>query len=245
MHRFLLFVLAGPLASWGETSNGQHRPSADRPTKSAVLGMLAAARGVPRGDPEIPALGDALGYAVRVDRAGVLVSDYHTTHTPIGDPEQNRWRTRACELATNKINTSITAREYRADAVYTIALWSRDGRTDRLDQLATALRKPVWALYLGRKSCPLGIPLRPEIREAETLEEALHSDLPVHGLIWPTGRPGSGAIYHDTDAPGQASWVIERVAVDRPSATAWRAFQTRPERVAAEAGRPPRPEDFF
>lgn len=45
---YLLFQLYGPLASWGDIAVGEYRPSYERPSKSAVLGLLAGARGVKR-----------------------------------------------------------------------------------------------------------------------------------------------------------------------------------------------------
>ena len=41
MSELLVFRLFGPLASWGEIAVGQVRPSAVRPTRSALLGLLA------------------------------------------------------------------------------------------------------------------------------------------------------------------------------------------------------------
>lgn len=45
---YLLFQLYGPVSSWGDIAVGEYRPSYERPSKSAVLGLLAAARGVKR-----------------------------------------------------------------------------------------------------------------------------------------------------------------------------------------------------
>jgi len=41
-----------------------------------------------------------------------------------------------------------------------------------LPEMEAALRRPVFTLYLGRKSCPLGLPPDPLIAEAQTLEAA-------------------------------------------------------------------------
>ncbi len=50
MARFLLFQLAGPLASWGEIAIGEDRHSAPYPGRSAVLGILASALGIRRAE---------------------------------------------------------------------------------------------------------------------------------------------------------------------------------------------------
>ena len=57
--------------------------------------------------------------------------------------------------------------------MFTIALWVKPNTPHSLDQLKGALEKPVFTLYLGRKSCPLGVPLEPQVVQAVTIREAL------------------------------------------------------------------------
>ncbi|MFX0575043.1 type I-E CRISPR-associated protein Cas5/CasD [Nocardia nepalensis] len=82
----LLIRLAGPLQAWGTLSKFRHRDTdPDRPTKSGVIGLLAAADGHDRSGTN-PAYPDALPletlaalrFGIRADRPGVLVRDYHT-----------------------------------------------------------------------------------------------------------------------------------------------------------------------
>lgn len=72
----LLVRLAGPLQSWGTASHFAHRDTRNRPTKSGVIGLCAAALGRPRDEP----LGDlaTVLFGVRADRPGTLLRDYHT-----------------------------------------------------------------------------------------------------------------------------------------------------------------------
>ncbi|MFC4467749.1 type I-E CRISPR-associated protein Cas5/CasD [Streptomyces xiangluensis] len=72
----LLIRLSAPLQSWGAVSRFSHRDTHSRPTKSAVIGMCAAALGHDRPTPLGP-LAD-LRFAVRADRPGTPVRDYHT-----------------------------------------------------------------------------------------------------------------------------------------------------------------------
>ena len=89
----LLVRLGGPLQSWGVASRfAARRDSHGRPTKSAVIGMCAAAMGLPRsmpleepeGAPTGPLKPTVLGelartvFGVRADHPGVLIRDYHT-----------------------------------------------------------------------------------------------------------------------------------------------------------------------
>ena len=48
MSSVLVLRLEGPLQSWGERSRWDVRETADRPTKSAVIGLLGAALGLKR-----------------------------------------------------------------------------------------------------------------------------------------------------------------------------------------------------
>ena len=50
MRDYLVFQLYGQLASWGDIAVGETRPSALTPTKSAILGLVAAALRLKRPD---------------------------------------------------------------------------------------------------------------------------------------------------------------------------------------------------
>ena len=83
MREFLVFRLYGPLAAWGDIAVGEQRPTTPHPSKSAILGLVAAALGIRRDEEERQqALAEGYGYAVRVDASGVLLRDYHTTQIP-------------------------------------------------------------------------------------------------------------------------------------------------------------------
>ena len=72
----LLIRLQGPLQSWGTRSRFDHRDTWPYPTKSGVVGLLAAALGRDRRE-DVSDLA-ALRMGVRVDRKGVLKVDYQT-----------------------------------------------------------------------------------------------------------------------------------------------------------------------
>ena len=64
----LLLRLAAPLQSWGAESKFDTRRTGREPTKSGVIGLLAAALGIRRdADAEIQGLSAALRFGVRVD----------------------------------------------------------------------------------------------------------------------------------------------------------------------------------
>ncbi|MEW5355802.1 type I-E CRISPR-associated protein Cas5/CasD [Streptomyces sp. 16-176A] len=73
----VLFIrLAGPLQSWGITGRFARRDTHSRPTKSGVIGLCAAALGLPREEP-LGELAEML-FGVRADRPGTPLRDYHT-----------------------------------------------------------------------------------------------------------------------------------------------------------------------
>src|SRR5208337_1142437 len=167
---FLLFRLSGPLASWGEIAVGERRSSWPRPSKSAVLGLVAAALGYDRHDTKAHALlNDGLHFAVRVDStmrgftagsgadSGLKpLRDYHTAQVPSAR-RGKKWATRAEELREGQLNTILSERWYWTNMTATAAVWwkQRGAEQPPLAEIESALREPVFALYLGRKSCPL------------------------------------------------------------------------------------------
>lgn len=191
MRDYLIFQLYGPLASWGEIAVGESRHTGIAPSKSAVLGLLAAALGLRRPDTardaasaaqwerEHQALAEAYGMAVKLTQAGLPLTDFHTAEVPKGSGFATRrdeiLAVREQKLSGTKFSgTILSRRDYRQDAYAAVALWARDGAPYTLSALRDTLLEPGFALYLGRKSCPLALPLNPAIRAAEGFEHALH-----------------------------------------------------------------------
>ena len=171
---FLLFRLYGPMAAWGTIAVGQERPSDAHPSKSALLGLLAAAMGVRRHQDEVhQRMTAAYGFTVRVDAPGTLLRDYHTVQVPPTRRQVVHY-TRRDELHAETLNTILSSREYRCNALYTVALWLRDAATApfSLDDLIAGLHRPHFPLYLGRKSCPLALPVQAIRITAADLEAA-------------------------------------------------------------------------
>jgi CRISPR system Cascade subunit CasD len=177
MRRFLVFRLYGPLAAWGDIAVGEQRPTTPHPSKSAILGLLAAALGIRRHeDDQHQSLADGYGYAVRVDAGGVLLRDYHTTQIPESTSRLRHLRTRRDETQDRgNLYTVLSTRDYRCDGLYTVCLWQRGDAAPSPESLAEALRRPRLPLYLGRKSCPLALPLLAKCITAETFEAAFES----------------------------------------------------------------------
>lgn len=134
----LLIRLAGPMQSWGTTSRFDQRDTGKEPSKSGVIGLLAAALGIDRENwIDLEPL-TQLTMGVRHDRPGVLRRDYQTAQNIISAD-----RSKVHE-------TAVTKRDYLADAAFLVGLESPDRAL--LERAHAALQNPVWPLALGRKS---------------------------------------------------------------------------------------------
>lgn len=180
MTKYLLFRLYGPMASWGDIAVGEVRPSFTHPSKSAVLGLVAAALGLRRDDEQSQrSLAGSFGFAVRVESLGVPLVDYHTVQVPPSGAGKRRriYATRKDELTTvrrDDLSTILSRRDYRMDALATPVLWALGPAPPfGLEEIVAALERPKFVLYLGRKSCPLALPLEAQIVVAESITEAL------------------------------------------------------------------------
>ncbi|HXC75807.1 MAG TPA: type I-E CRISPR-associated protein Cas5/CasD, partial [Candidatus Acidoferrum sp.] len=143
----LLLRLAGPLQSWGSSSRFIRRTTEDAPTKSGIIGLVAAAQGRRRSDSIEDLVNIRLG--VRIDQPGELVRDFQSALKP------------------GERNASISNRYYLADAAFLVAI---EGDQALLEGMTQALRHPVFPLALGRRSCPPAGPLVIGLRDAEFTE---------------------------------------------------------------------------
>lgn len=174
MPRYLTFALVAPLASFGAIAVGERRSGWDRPGRSAVLGLVGACLGLRRDDDAgQDALSYGYGVALLCHSPGRLLADYHTTQVP-STRRGRRFATRADELRQPELNTILSRRDYRSGAWHLGAIWPRsDVPHWSLEELAEAMRRPSFTPYLGRKSCPLGVPLCPVIEDAADAPTAL------------------------------------------------------------------------
>jgi len=249
MNQYMIFQVYGPMASWGETAVGEYRPSSPRPTRSAVFGLLAAALGIDRNrDVEILALERGYWFAVHVEQPGTLLRDYHTIQT-CTTPGRTaaRFASRSAELdrPRHKLNTMISLRDYRADSLALVCLWPRAPQPAvSLEQLQQALRTPVFTLYLGRKSCPPGLPLAPTLIEAEDLVAALKRFRSAQSNIVPGSLyRAEPELYWDADAPVEQEAAHQVTRRDRVLSRMRWQFSSRVENYAVVTMGLPREED--
>lgn len=184
----LLLLLKGPLQSWGDESRYATRATNSTPSKSGVIGLLAAAQGRQRTDP-IEDLVE-LDFAVRVDQSGTLLRDYQTAQP---------WQKHPNASAT------LVTRHFLSDAAFVAAIGSEDKAL--LEGLQENLRKPAYPLFLGRRSCPapvnldLGIVDKPVVEALQdhdqwhaTLMHQKERGQTVELPIYRDGKPGETGV---------------------------------------------------
>lgn len=142
----LMLRLAAPLQAWGTESKFDIRQTGKEPSKSGVIGLLAAALGRKR-DADLSDLSH-LKFGVRVDKEGKLLRDFQMVQEKVKKPY-------------------LTNRYYLADAVFLVALECEDDAF--LADIEEALKTPAYPLFLGRRSCPPTLPLVLGIRDTDLL----------------------------------------------------------------------------
>lgn len=158
--------LEGPLQSWGERSRWTVRDTRTEPTKSGVIGIIAAASGWgldDEGDANSAALARELGMGVRVERPGQVIRDYHTV---VGGVLSAQGKVKIT-ATTREPETVVSERYYLSDACFLVAL---AGPAEKLEQARDALRDPTWPPFLGRRSCPPSAPTTPAHPEQDSIE---------------------------------------------------------------------------
>ncbi|MDH2392229.1 type I-E CRISPR-associated protein Cas5/CasD [Streptomyces sp. HNM0663] len=184
-HAVLALRLAAPLQSWGGPSRYNWRETRPQPTKSGVLGLLAAAEGRDREASLTDLIGLQLG--VRADQPGTLLRDYHTYSDYRGLPLLSA-KTNAKGQQTRttpRKYTGVTRRFYLQDAAFVAAL---RGPKPLLQALEEAVRNPVHPLSLGRRSCPPTGPVSLGLHPDATLENVLRE------VPWQAGRHRRGQV---------------------------------------------------
>lgn len=126
----LLLRLAGPMQSWGMKGRFTRRTTELQPTKSGIVGLLAAAVGRRRTDPVEDLAGLRMG--VRVEQPGRLLRDFQTA-SRVG------------------VTAPLSYRYYLSDAIFLAAV---EGSEELLSGIESALYAPKFPLYLGRRAFP-------------------------------------------------------------------------------------------
>ncbi|GAA3592595.1 type I-E CRISPR-associated protein Cas5/CasD [Klugiella xanthotipulae] len=232
----LLIPLSGPLQSWGSSSRFATRATEKAPTKSGVIGLLAAARGLRRTDPLAELL--TLSFGVRVDQPGKIVRDFQTERSLDGS-----------------VSMPLSYRYYLGDATFLAGVESPD--LTLLEALQQNLKQPRFPLYLGRRSCPPAGPVWASVvpeNLVDALTDAEWRATAVHRAAHRTQETVTLQLLVDAEAtdPSAETYRDEPVSFNPERREyAWRKVRSsdvvvrNPDYVPSHSGRPSHdPTDF-
>ncbi|MFF5931604.1 type I-E CRISPR-associated protein Cas5/CasD [Streptomyces hydrogenans] len=215
----LILRLAGLQQSWGERGVFHHRDTTAFPTRSALIGMFAAAAGRTRQEaltpyhqlPGSPSHHD-LTFTIRIDSPGTLHRDFHTVGG--GHPPERRLRTAAGSTRTAATSTLVTYRTYLTGAVFTVAV---EGPHALIAHIADTLEHPHFALFLGRRNCLPDTPLVLNPHSPDPVTE-LHETVPLTLPAPPPDPNGHVPItfVHEHPTPQHTSALPDRESNSEP-----------------------------
>ncbi|MGO8685452.1 MAG: type I-E CRISPR-associated protein Cas5/CasD [Thermoleophilia bacterium] len=163
----LALRLEGTLQAWGDSSRWSVRDTRPEPTKSAVIGIIAACFGWrldAEGDRRVAELARSLRMGIRADREGIVLRDYHTVGGTRSGSETPWTGLLTAEgkvkrnPASPGLHTEVSERNYLSDGCYLVAV---EGTAAIIEEIEHALVRPLWPPFLGRKSCVPTAPLYP------------------------------------------------------------------------------------
>lgn len=140
------------------------------PTKSAIIGLIASALGLPRKSEKLTDLYNTLTTKYKVIHNGQIFDDFQTIK-PLKSQKNymNKFYTR------NQFNTVgggirdgqlVKNIQYLQDSEFEVYVGSKN--TDLLHNIFDAIRNPEYALYFGKRSC---IPNKPIVTEFKLFSE--------------------------------------------------------------------------
>ena len=224
--KHLALYLRAPLQSWGASSKFGDRGTFDAPTRSGLLGLIAAACGIDKNDEardrEWLARTSRLSLEVVGFKRGDRMTDYHTVGARYDkdDPWQRRMIPTTADGKPR--GTDLTHRDYLLDSVFGAVLSGDDAL---VAEMATALANPVWGVWLGRKNC---IPTEPVFAGVFESAETARAGLAVRWCrsaerAGKTGGEPTAAFSVVEALPGETDETV----LDVPVSFAKREFHAR------------------
>ncbi|MFG6082831.1 type I-E CRISPR-associated protein Cas5/CasD [Paracoccus litorisediminis] len=175
MADYVTFNLVAAMGAFGGPAGIGHRPTAEFPGRSMVLGLIGACLGIRREDRAGQERLSGLSVTVGILGESGFMRDFQTAQgVPDAAIRHAQTRRDALGALRPQDNATLSVRDYRSDCAFSVAI----GRAEQPDQIARLLDHPVFTPYLGRKACPLSAPMHPHIVWAEDCVEALRMQPP-------------------------------------------------------------------
>jgi CRISPR system Cascade subunit CasD len=231
----LSFYLDAPMQSWGASSKYQYRETNSFPTKSAIIGIIAAAMGIDKHaadeSTKLAPLTELLLTVVKIGKTSSRLTDFHTIGGGYDKSASLREKMSIPQKASGApFGTVITRRSYLTDAAFIAIL---EGDSAILEEASAALLNPKWGVWFGRKNCLPATPLTPTIAGnrstalAEILEaipglEPLTLDsceyqeehpIPADGVFYQSDQPVAYGQHH---GPIPAAYRARPIRQHRP-----------------------------
>lgn len=193
--RHLILKLDGVMQAWGGHTYEDYRPTELFPTRSGLVGLLAACVGIERNEYErLQSLAKSLTFTVRAESrnasaCSTRILDFHTV--------QNARKVDGSEREA----PIVSKRQYLCDSVFTVAVGQTSNAEFGLEAIAAAVKRPVFTPFLGRRSCPLSRPLFETWIDAENGIEAIRAYGGTEGVIYSEEMCESGVPLRVRDVP--------------------------------------------
>ncbi len=173
--RAFAILLDGPMQSWGSSSRFTRRETEAFPTKSALIGLLAAAAGIDKyADDEAEKLAPFSALRLTVYRlprrekslVGRL-SDFHTVGGGYPDTREGKMNVPPIAGRTDsgglkwKSPEQRTVITHRTDLTEARFITAFEGNSETVSAAIHHLKNPVWGVWFGRKTCLPAMPLSP------------------------------------------------------------------------------------
>lgn len=189
----ILLKFAGPLQSWGTSSHFETRHTDFYPSKSAVIGMIAASLGYRRNEDEKIRKLNELDFAVRVDQQGNLLRDWHNAKS---DKRKDPY---------------TTNRYYLEDAVFVVAISHQNYAF--IQMIEDGLRSPYFQPFMGRRACPLPVDFIVQVTNDSALDSLKQLDW--QASAWYMKRQSTDdrislEIYTDSYLTGKESYQLRQ-----------------------------------
>jgi CRISPR system Cascade subunit CasD len=199
----LVFTIMAPLGAWGSpggtAANAAVKTTDLSPTRSAIVGLLAACLGAGRAAQA--RLAERVMVAVRTDVTPVRdpLLDYHTITRGKAPDHGGSWtrfeEVREAARSSAHKGAILSRRESFSGGLWTVAVAinpasggddADDIGSVTLAALAAAMKVPVYMPYIGRRCYPLGLPFDPDVLDADGPVQAMTA----YGLPWTRGSAG-------------------------------------------------------
>ena len=180
------------MQAWGTSSRFETRETDYYPSKSAVIGIIAASFGYKRYEDDKTQELNKLDFAVRIDQEGVLARDFHT----------------AIKYKTNGTidRNYVTNRYYIEDAVFVVAISHNDDQW--MDEIYYALTHPYFQPFMGRRSCPIPVDFVVDLTDQGPIEALKNLDWQASVWYKKKHKNYRAYIYADKDLLPQAAASI-------------------------------------